>query len=364
MKISLRHFFLFVLAAGLRPALLQADPIGTYITGLSLPETVSLAPATFGTYAGQLIISDSGAGPTTGPGSLYAAPVTGGTATQFSSYSGAGYAGGGFAPTSYGSLSGQYIAVGETSSRAAIINEINSGGSVTNLYTGTAVSEATNFSVAPATFGSAANKIVVPYINGTNPGSLLLLNPDGSTSSFGSALPIVNPFGSAFAPAGFGSVGGDLLLSDGTTGTIVAIDSTGNAKQFANIGLGSGQVGLRQMAFAPAGFGLYGGDLFVSVASLNGTGGTNGEVLVVDANGNIVAALLQGTVDEPFNPRGLYFLNNTELLVSNADPSVLLATPLDFTSAAPEPAGFGLAAAGLAVLVWRMRRRASTAKRI
>jgi hypothetical protein len=65
--------------------------------------------------------------------------------------------------------------------------------------------------------------------------------------------------------------------------------------------------GLRWIAFAPAGFGNYGGDLFVSVAGRNGGGGTHGAIDVLNGSGQVVAHYKQGADLGPLDPRGLYF---------------------------------------------------------
>ena len=60
-----------------------------------------------------------------------------------------------------------------------------------------------------------------------------------------------------------------------------------------------GQTGLRQMAFAPAGFGIPGldlsGDLMVSVSGSDTGGGTFGAVIAVNSLGQVVATLELGT---------------------------------------------------------------------
>jgi hypothetical protein len=150
-------------------------------------------------------------------------------------------------------------------------------------------------------------------------------------------LPI-SPFGELFAPAGFGSVGGDLLVSGLASGTILAVNSAGVATTFANIPLETGQVGLREMAIAPAGFASYGGDLFVSVAASTGGGGVDGAVDVFSPEGQLLAVLSEGTVGDNFDPRGIYFLNDTQVEISDADPGVLIAPASAFTPmTVPEP---------------------------
>jgi hypothetical protein len=90
------------------------------------------------------------------------------------------------------------------------------------------------------------------------------------------------------------------------------------------------------MAFAPAGFGAYGGDLFVSVAGSAQGGGTSGSVDVINPAGALVGVILQGTVGAPLDPRGLYFASNSQLLIADSDPSIYSVSP-GAVSATPEP---------------------------
>ena len=169
------------------------------------------------------------------------------------------------------------------------------------------------------------------------------------------------PFGLGFAPAGFGSIGGDLLVTDGASGTIYAVNSSGSVSVFANVAVptltGGAVAGLRQFAFAPAGFGNYGGDLFVSLSGSQYGGGTSGSVDVLNSSDALVAVLLQGAVGAPFDPRGLYFASNSQLLISDTDPSILSAPPSAFT-ATPEPSTMiPLALGFVAILVLSRRVR-------
>src|SRR4030095_10742243 len=97
---------------------------------------------------------------------------------------------------------------------------------------------------------------------GSRDGSVDILTPSGTVGRL-TNLPSVNvPFGAAQAPAGFGAVGGTLLVSDGGAGGIYSVTPNGRVSLFTTIPLGTGQSGLRQMAFAPSGWGRYSGNLF------------------------------------------------------------------------------------------------------
>jgi hypothetical protein len=198
-----------------------------------------------------------------------------------------------------------------------------------------------------------------------NDGAVLALSPTGTLSIFatlgvGPEGPM-DPFGMAFAPVGFGSIGGDLLVTDANSGNIYAVDSSGNVTLFATLSVpalsGGAISGLRQIAFAPAGYGSYGGDLFVSVSDSQYGGGTVGSVDILNSSGEEIGVLLQGTSGSPLDPRGLYFASNDQLLVSNADPSIISVTPDNFV-ATPEPSTMiPLALGALAILVARRRAR-------
>ena len=106
------------------------------------------------------------------------------------------------------------------------------------------------------------------------------------------------------------------------------------------------------MAFAPVGFGAYGGDLFVSVSGSAQGGGIAGSIDVLDSSGQVIAFLAEGTVGQPYDPRGIYFPDNMHVWFADSDPSILSATSSDFTrgSPVPEPSGFLLLGVGLAAL--------------
>jgi hypothetical protein len=145
------------------------------------------------------------------------------------------------------------------------------------------------------------------------------------------------PFSLAFAPAGFGTVSGDLLITNGDSGAIYTLSPSGTLSLFTTIPLGTGQVGLRQLAFAPADFGAYGGDLLVSVSGSQSGGGIAGSVDVLNPSGNVIAYLAEGTVGNPYDPRGLYFSDSTHVLIADADPSIFSAPAAAFTPGSPVP---------------------------
>jgi hypothetical protein len=217
--------------------------------------------------------------------------------------------------------------------------------------------------LAPSGFGSGAGNVFIATDFGPSPsgnGGILELSPTGQVSVFlASASNLTSPFGLAFAPSGFGAFGGQLFVSDaGNSGNIDAISSSGQVTPFATITLLTGQPGLRQMAFAPAGFGNLGGDLIVSVA---GSGSGLGAVYALNSDGLIVATLKVGTQLQAFDPRGLYFPDSSTILISDAADPIVFATASDFGPVTvPEPASLLMAgtALGFGLCYWlRSRRR-------
>lgn len=307
---------------GILPA--HAGPITIFSgSGFTTPETITPIPAGFGSVGGNYFVPDALGN------ELFVLPAAGGAPVPFATLT-TGNDTGIFVPSGYGSLSGQFLLTGNGAGEA-----VNSSGVVTPLSLSGNTTTAT---VAPAGFGSVAGMILLG--NSTSSGaSILALNANGTTSSFATLPGTPDAFGIAFAPVGFGAYSGDLLVTDATSGNIYAVSSSGSVSLFATVSTPAGvtDAGLRQVAFAPAGFGGYGGDLFVSVSGSESGGGTFGSVDVLNSSGVLIADLMQGTVGAPFDPRGLYFTSDSQLLIANADPSILAAQPAAFT-ATPEPA--------------------------
>jgi hypothetical protein len=319
---------------------------GDFVT----PETISQAPA------GEYLVPDA-AGNSTNVAThiVWAVPQAGGTPTAFASGLDTTLESGLFLPSNYGTSAGDYATLGWFANatqtvftgKMYVYNSTGtptlfaqSSGDLTNAFTFSAI--------APASFGSFANQVIVS----TQGGSVVAISPSGTVASVAPAA--VGAFGLAFAPAGFGAVGGKLLASSGFNGQITAIDSSGNTTPFADVPLSASQTSGAEMVFSPTGFlSGFGSLLFVSIRGSSVGGGTMGTVDALNSSGQIVATLNTASLSA-FDPRGLFFTSDGDLLISNAataDGSILQATPADFTltsTVVPLPSPLAMSAMGLA----------------
>lgn len=347
---------LAALAATAPPA--AAGPV-TVFSGSPLyrtPETISPAPDGFGTFGGQYFVPDFNRG--LPDGQLWVVPQAGGPPTSFATIPGINARGGLFLPgVGWGAASGHFLAAGPV-----YTGGVESG--VSRLVTfapdgtpGVFLEADGSFAqprIAPAGFGAAGGGLVVANARFNN---ILTVSPGGAVGVL-AATPI-SPFGLAFAPAGFGALGGQLFASSSNSGQIVAVAADGTITPFANIPLLPGQTSLFQMEFSPAGF-LPGHDelLFVSVRGSRAGGGVLGDLVALDETGRVVARLRSDLGLAKFDPRGLYFIDNQQLLVSDTSDPILLFGPPALQQAVPGPPGAVLAAVGLASAgLYRLRHR-------
>jgi hypothetical protein len=273
--------------------------VSVFATGMDAPEAI--APAA----SGNFFVTDARA-----DGPIWSVPAAGGTATQVAS---AGYSlrDGVFLPASFGSVGGLFLVVGGDGTLASA-STMDASFTVTP-YASQANSAWTTPVVASG-FGRHNGEVLVTNQGtGSRDGSVDIFTPSGTVGRL-TNLPSVNvPFGAAQAPAGFGAVGGTLLVSDGGAGGIYSVNPNGRVSLFTTIPLGTGQSGLRQMAFAPSGWGRYSGNLFVSLNTR--------DVVIVSRNGSII-----GRISGTFNPRGLRFTTlagNASLLFSDVSIGVI-----------------------------------------
>jgi hypothetical protein len=300
----LRSLVLVALLAAAICATTVFAAVSVFATGMVIPETIAR------TAAGDFLVTDADDG-----GPIWSVPAGGGTATQVAL---AGYSlrDGVFLPSNFGSAGEQFLVVGGDGleNGTAFASTMDASHTVTPY-----ASQANSLWTTPVVmsgFGQHMGEVLVTNQGsgtGSRDGSVDIFTPSGTVGRL-TNLPMVNvPFGAAQAPAGFGPVGGTLLVSDAEGGGIYSVNPTGRVSLFTTIPLGPGQSGLRQMAFAPSGWGRYSGNLFVSL--------TTGDIDIVSRNGAVI-----GRISGMFNPRGLLFTTtsgNPTLLFSDTSIGVI-----------------------------------------
>jgi len=103
----------------------------------------------------------------------------------------------------------------------------------------------------------------------------------------------------------------------------------------------------------------------VSLGASDGGGGVYGEVVAIDpASGQVVKPLRAGTYANALDPRRIYLQPGGNVLIANADPSILQSASSDFLpgrlndpAAVPEPGTIMFAAMGLGLAAVRALRR-------
>lgn len=357
-----------LLAAPLLAACAAACPLQAQVTlfsgGYVVPENINVAPASFGVHGGEFFINDQGRASNANT-RIYTVSTFGGAPNVFDASPPALAYGALFLPsTGWGSNSGHYLTVGSN-------NEYNPTGQV---YTYDADGNRTTFfttpfgpsaffaqvALAPSTFGANAGKLIITDMDN----GLVVLDSAASLTTFAGNLGFT-PFAISFAPSDFGAFGNMAFTDDIAGGGITSLDADGNIRMFATVNLKTGQSGLRQIAFAPSGFlpGVNEPLMLVSVSGSRIGGGTLGDILAFDPSGNQVASLRSDLGLTKFDPRGMYFLSNGNLLVNDASDPILTLTPSAFAVAVPEPSALAaLLTSGVigAGFVLRRRRRGST----
>jgi hypothetical protein len=306
-NMRLRSLVLVGLLAAALCATSVLAAVSVFATGVVTPETIAR------TAAGDFLVTDAD-----DDGPIWSVAAGGGTATQVAL---AGYSlrDGVFLPANFGSVGGQFLVVGGDGTLASA-STMDASHTVTP-YASQANS-LWNTPVVASGFGRHNGEVLVTNQgNGTeSTGSVDIFTPSGTVGRLAN-LPMVNvPFGAAQAPAGFGTVGGTLLVSDAVGGGIYSVNPTGKVSLFTTIPLGTGQSGLRQMAFAPSGWGRYSGNLFVSL--------TTRDIAIVSRDGAVI-----GRISGTFNPRGLLFTtisgSRTLLFSDTLGHAILRAGPGD-----------------------------------
>lgn len=301
MKVRFLSLLVFALLASAVAVMAVFAATSVFATGMNVPETISQ------TASGNFYVTDADAA-----GDIWNVPAGGGAASSLAT---AGYSlrGGLILPASFGSVGGQFLVVG-----IGAASTMNTSTLTVTPYHSQANTVWTQPVLAPR-FGSFSGDVLVTNQGATGfPGSVDFFTPSGTVGTLAtfSSLAII-PFGAALAGPSFGEVGGpSLFVSDAGGSGIYTVDTGGTVRLFTTIPLGTGQSGLRQIAFAPKGWGKYGGDLFVSVNTR--------DIDVVNRDGSII-----GKISGTFNPRGLLFTTiagNPSLLFSNTAVGNILRT--------------------------------------
>jgi hypothetical protein len=318
----------------------QALAIKIYSEGYLTPETISLVPAGFGAYGGYYFIPDFARD--SGDPSLFkiwAMPPNGGPPIVFATNPNTKMRAGLFLPDSgWGVNSGRFLTTGYVNNQQGAVHIFDAAGIAHPFATN--VPQLAQARIAPAGFGAFAGKVIVAGVSGAN-WTVLALGPDGIFSTVAILPPPTMAFGLAFAPSGFGTRGGQCFVG-GYNGSIASVATEGTVTPFVNLTLAPGQDfpnGVRQMEFSPPGFFPgYGALLFVSIAGSFQGGGTLGDIFALDSDGNVVRALRTDLGLKKFDPRGLLFTSDGNLLISDSSDPIYLATAADFSPpATPTP---------------------------
>jgi hypothetical protein len=337
----------------------QAVPaMEIFSSGMLTPETIS---ASIGGYPGAYLIPDA-TRQSTDPtqGAIWAVPADGNNPTKFATNLNVLPIGGLFLPNStyWGTAAGEYLTVGyvqnSDGSYTGAIDTYSTSGAYSVLWSSVG-NLPKSVALAPAGWGSVGGQLVV-----TDGGpSVYAIDPSGKKTQVENSTGVTARFGLAFAPAGWGTVGGNLLTNISENGSleIFSVKPDGTDALWASTLLKTGQSGPRQMAFSPAGFiPGYGQLLFVSVSGSAFGGGSLGDILVYDSDGNVVASLRTNLGLDKFDPRGLYFTADGELLISDASDPILIATASDFQAVPIPPSVLLLGTSLLGLLAFRRKR--------
>jgi hypothetical protein len=303
-----------------------AAQIEVFSTGqYGTPETISLVPLGFGAYEGSYFIPDFRLA------NIWIVPHTGGPPTPFlpaplgdpgSIQSGL------FLPPGWGQnsvgylLAMNFMRVFDSAGNSTLFDAVHSGAFTLPL-------------LAPAGYGTFGGNLFVSDQNGfiwrAEP-------PSGELAVFKdlTGSPCVNdPFGMEFTPGNFGAFSNRLMASHTLAGSVVAVAPDGTESLFANLPLADGQTGLRQMLMTPGDYfmdalGIPGPLLLLSVSGSNQGGGTLGALVALDSTGTVVAHLREGGILQKFDPRGMVMTDDAHILISDTSDPILRVSAGDF----------------------------------
>jgi hypothetical protein len=321
----------------------------SFTTGMQVPESISTIPAGFGGLTGYLVTDPTSSSAADSPSTIWQVSPTG-ELTQFATNSNS-LRDAIFLPATFGSYGGDYAVSGLIGNAVVGIDGNNPGGGVT-FYNSSGVAtsfvsgiDAGGLAIAPAGFGSIGGDLLVTY---TSPGQAGIAVYDSSGDRLSDLVTedTFLPYYMAFAPDSFGADAGGMFVTDDRQPYIYTVGTDGSLTLFATVPEGTNT---RFIEFAPPSFGAWAGDMIVSVPG-SSLSSDDGYLDVFNSSGQLVAQLTG------LNPRGFTFIDGgTEMLLNITDPGIQLATPDDFT-AVPEPGTFALAAMGLAAAGWKLRR--------
>jgi hypothetical protein len=336
-----------------------AAAVVVFSQGMLTPETISQVPDGFGTYGGSYFVPDAArSNPDVSLHNIWIVPQGGGAPSVFSSGNPETFLGGLFLPPQWGAAgdAGKFAVTTNTGNGGAVFI-YDSDGTRRLLAAVQDTGQLNQPQIAPADFGIFGGDLIAPGFR-----TIYAITPGGDALIVARDPLIEAGFGAAFAPANFGALGGNLFVSNifGGGGGLAMVNADGSVMQFATVPVACESCGGRQLTFGPPGFiPGFGTLLYVSISGSATGGGTLGDIFALDFDGTIVADFRQDLGLTKFDPRGMLFTSDGNLLISDTSDPILLATAADFRIfGAPEPSAVALLGIGLAALGFIRRRQA------
>lgn len=291
-------------------------------------------PASFGKLAGDYLCTDFCFMALANElHTVYRIPRDGGRATVFATGVDAILSDGLFLPESWGKLGGKYVTLGWVEPTKNKKGSTAGGGRM-HAYSSNGKPELilqspVKFShgiVAPDWFGDFGGDILIT----TQTSAIKRITRDKSVKDF---CDVPGALNLEFSPEDFGEHGKKLFVASGTDGRILTLTADGKSEVFTTIPLSTEQLSAHSIAFSPDGFLPYikGRLMFVSVRSARTGGGIRGDVVAIDSTGKLVATMRPRLWSRAFEPSGVQFSPDGELLVCDSGtPAVHVVFPEDF----------------------------------